>query len=436
MIQFIKTKKHFYFFRLWKSFSFIFLCLIFFLAIFFAFEPIVDKSVKADNLNYQKTPINKKLGMNDLGWTFDPTYNNDEQFKEGWNYQLSMIKKLPLKYIRIGTYYSLIKTNTSGNYNFDRLDYAIRTAQNQGLRVIMPIWADLKITDTYTGQLAETKDMITKLVQHEKNKRILWEGIDEAETGGSFWFGKKMNSRKLHDVILTDRYYQYIVKKYDPDSHFISGDLAGNNHNANYIIRNGIFKPRTNFGSFHAYENKNPEKVLKDWNAKVIKRLRKNGIKPAITELGYPYPNDFNGHYSRKQQSDYLLREIFCLDMQGVKVIAPFCMEDTNHQWGLEYSRFSKQKGKMVLAGKNMQRVFNQLKGYSFAYRLNSNFRKNGDYVLVYAKTHAPLKYVYWTTKNANSQYIGNTKIKLTNSPKIKKIPQIFISWLIKLARN
>lgn len=399
--------------------------LAFFISLFFGNSFILGKEplVSADAyseanqyvVNHQSTPVNDKLGTNDMGYTEEFKYNTTSQFKKSWNYQLSMIKKMPFKWLRIGTNYAIVKTNTSGKYDFSKVDYQIKTAQKAGLKVVFPLWSDALIGDTYSQRLSQTENLWKQLVKHEAGKGIYWEGIDEAESGGTFWFNEKPSEQKTKDVIKVDQNLRKIVHKYDPKASFINGDLAGSSDHADYAFSHGIFKG-SKLGSFHTYMTGSPEPILTNWSAKHINLLEKQGISPIIDELGYPYAKDFNGTYTRKQQSDYLIREIFLLDMLGVKSIQPFCMEDTNLDWSLETSHKRPGKGNLVLATQDIRKKFNQLSGYSFNHRIQTN---TDDYVLVYSKKNASNKYVYWTTTDKHQVKANKQTFTLTTSPQV-----------------
>lgn len=466
------------------------------LGFFFMALTINNRSVLAAVVDKQTIPLEKKLGMNIFGDSFkaNPRTNTDSDpnsvFESRWNTDIDAMKQLNMKYVRLGASYSTLLSkdnegdnNNPSNYNdydFSRLDYAIHSAKSAGLTPIISMYADSNIAsknnDTnynnsaYPDDLARTKDLINQLVDHEADKGVLWEGFNEAESGSQdYWFGQTDmeadDKQKLKDVVMMDKYFQDQVNKYDqaydsnPDSNFITGDLGGSSGLANEIINldPGVFDNTKNnktsgFGSFHAYKGYTPEDVLKgntndqvltqtdptadwsSWDAKEIESLRAQGLKPAITEFGYPYPDGWSlgGSESRQQQSDNLEREIFSLDMEGADMIIPFTMEHTNAQWALKNSSDQNQTSP-ASAFSNLQKLMNQLHGYTFSQKVSSEDNSlgnhsddNGNYVLKYTKDNSPDKYVYWTTTADNKDLdhtleINGTPVTATASPQISE---------------
>lgn len=355
--------------------------------------------------------ITEKLGTNSWGMYFDPAKFDFETFKSKWDYDLSMIKQMPMEWLRIGYTYYDSGLNPDGSYNLERLDYAIDTAQSAGLKIILPIWfVDDGLTNKtnidYQSYYAKWIDMIEKIVQRYVGKGIYYEAIDEATSGGHFWLNQNITDSILNDIVSMNKKFYTFVRKYDDSARFINGDFAAPGSNTNSVIDKGMLE----FGdyvSYHPYFS-NPEDMINSWSQIDLRnKLFNTGLPISATEFGFGVPRAFNGENTREQQASKLLRQIFILDMLGFEHIIQFTMDGSDSAWILQ-----NMDGTFNLSGQLINSQMSELHGYTFKERINSD---DNDYLLHYVKNGYPDKVVYWTT-SSNHEY---EKYQLTDIPKI-----------------
>lgn len=365
------------------------------------------------------TSITNKLGVNNFGMYFDPSKFSFDDFKKRWDYDLDAINKLPINWIRIGYTYYDRGINDDGSYNFDRLDYAVESAQKIGLKVILPIWfvddglddglVD-KVNIDYKYYYSAWLDMIRSIVKRYAGLGLYYEAIDEATSGGHFWLNKPITGEIINDIVNMNRQFDSYVKAYDSDARFITGDFAAPSKAADEAIEKGLL----DFGdyvSYHPYMTE-PESMI-DGPAQVEfrKKLGKTGLKLSATEFGFGVPTAFNGANTSQQQASKLLRQILILDMLGFEHIIQFTMDGSDTAWVLQDSN----GGELNESGKAIQALMFELTGFIFVEKLKSD---SGDYVFKYSKNDEFDKAVYWTTKETHT--CGN--YIFTQMPKIKTL--------------
>lgn len=357
------------------------------------------------------TAITEKLGTNSWGMYFDPAKFDFETFKSHWDYDISMIKQMPMDWLRIGYTYYDSGLNTDGSYNFERLDYAINTAQSSGLKIILPIWfVDDGLTNKtnidYQSYYAKWIDMIEKIVQRYAGKGIYYEAIDEATSGGHFWLNQNITDSILNDIVSMNKKFYTFVRKYDDSARFINGDFASPGSNTNSVIDKGMLE----FGDYVSYHPyfANPEDMINNSSQIDLRnKIFNTGLPISATEFGFGVPSAFNGANTREQQASKLLRQIFILDMLGFEHIVQFTMDGSDKVWVLQ-----NEDGTFNLSGQLIKSKISELHGYTFKERINSD---DNDYLLHYVKNGYPDKVVYWTT-SSDHEY---EKYQLTDTPKI-----------------
>lgn len=342
------------------------------------------------------TAITDKLGVNSWGMYFDPAKFDFEAFKSHWDYDLSMMNKLPINWVRIGyTYYdSAVKSD--GSMNFERLDYAIESAQKYGFKVILPIWVvDDGLTNKtnidYQAYYTKWLEMIRAIVMRYAGKGIYYEAVDEALSGGHFWLNQSISDSMVADIVnMNDRFYAY-TKAYDTTAKFISGDFASPSSTAYQAIENGMLD-YGDFASYHPYFT-NPENMISSSDQVAFRQaIKDKGLKLSATEYGFGVPSAFNGVNTREEQASKLVRQTLILDMLGFEHIVQFTMDGSDKTWVMQ-----NEDGTFNLTGNTMQNVMFSLQGYSFSERVDSN---EDDYILRYTKDGDVDKIVYWTTSN------------------------------------
>lgn len=353
--------------------------------------------------------ITKKIGTNSWGMYFNPSKFSFQDFKNHWDKDISSINNVGIKTIRIGYTYYDDGLNADGTYNFERLDYAINSAKEKGMKIILPIWfVDDGITDpsslNYQNYLSKFLDMIEKIVIRYAGKCIYYEAIDEAASGGHFWLNQSITNAILDDVVSVNTSFYNFIKKYDETAFFINGDFASDSSSVDYVISQGMLK-FGDFVSFHPYMT-NPETIYANAAQKsYLDKLRLSGLKLSATEFGFGVPSAFTGDNTREQQTYKMLREIFVLDMIGVEDIVQFTMESSDAAW-----RLQNDDGSLNDTGNAVKNLISTLDGYSFKERIYSS---EDDYILKYVKNGSNDIFVYWTTIDNHSFQ----KYNLTNTP-------------------
>lgn len=342
------------------------------------------------------TSITDKLGVNSWGMYFDPAKFDFETFKSHWNYDLSMMNKLPINWVRIGYTYYDGAVNADGSMNFERLDYAIESAQKYGFKVILPIWVvDDGLTNKtnidYQSYYAKWLEMIRAIVMRYAGKGIYYEAVDEALSGGHFWLNQPISDSMVADIIhMNDRFYAY-TKAYDPTAKFISGDFAAPSPTVYQAIERGMLD-YGDYASYHPYQT-DPEGMISSSSQVAFRQaIKDKGLKLSATEYGFGVPRAFNGANTREEQASKLVRQTLILDMLGFEHIVQFTMDGSDKAWAMQ-----NEDGTFNLTGNVMQNVMFSLQGYSFSERLDSN---TDDYILRYTKDGDVDRIVYWTTSN------------------------------------
>ncbi|WP_273715553.1 beta-galactosidase, partial [Leuconostoc mesenteroides] len=149
------------------------------------------------------TALTDKLGVNDYGMYFNNNIDY-EKFKSNWDYDMQMMSRLPINWIRIGYGYWEANINPDGSFNFDRLDYAINSALANGFKVIIPFFATFdgyKTPPDYQTALQNFKKLVTETITHLRNKAVVFEAVDEAFSGNHFWMNQPIGDDVINDIM-------------------------------------------------------------------------------------------------------------------------------------------------------------------------------------------------------------------------------------------
>ena len=394
-------------------------------------------SLKVPEFKAQKTPVTEKLGSGNWGMYYDFNRFDDKTFKANFDYDLSMLKKLPFTYFRLGfvIYDNMVDQN--GNYNFSRLDYAVDETLKAGKKVILPLWfvndgiADKGNID-YHEQVSNMRNLITAMVKHYSGKGIIYEALDEANSLGHFWM-EQWSDDCVEDILALNQHFVQTIQREDPTAVFMAGDFAwpknssdGRLDRVHNMIEKGYLDYGT-YGSFHPYTNGIPEQMLGDrYDIEAMNHILTHNLLPATTEFGFPHniPNPFNGNYTRQEQSDYTVRQMLLLDAMGFEVILPFTMDNSDKAWALQAQYYDAGVGEgkdpyFNQVGDKIQDLFGKLDGYTFETREISE--SGNDYIFRYTSPSddRPDKIVYWTVGSDHELEIeGNTFI-VTGTPEI-----------------
>lgn len=206
-----------------------------------------------------QNPITDKLGINEYGQYFNlyqkpgDSGQNETDFEDRFNYDLAGIKQIPMKYIRLGV--DLGENGPSnGNYDWTRLDYAVKKAQQAGLKVIIPVWfnennlpADKQPTnadgtynnDTYKHYLDQLNQLINALVDHFAGKNITYEAVNEAGSNDNAawmnWNHKSSVEKPNADTSDFNQVKGDIEQVNSNFAHKVKDSNTSNNDNAKYL---------------------------------------------------------------------------------------------------------------------------------------------------------------------------------------------------------
>ena len=369
------------------------------------------------------TSITDKLGVNDYGMYFNNNLDY-EMFKSNWDYDMQMMSRLPIKWVRIGYGYWEANINPDGSFNFDRLDYAINSALDNGFKIIFPFFFTnngYKTPVSFEKGINDLKSLIKAVVIRYAGKGIYYEGINEIN-GINLYFIDNALMDHIDEAVALNEYFFATTKEYDTSSTYIAGALAlaENSHYDKFqeLVKRGYFN-HGSYGSYHQYVMGEPEKGLTNYlhDQDVINYFKSKYGKLSITEIGYGSPSNFNGSYTRQQQSDFTLRQIFLLDMIGAEHIIYFTMDNSDKTWALQENYYDAgiYKGKTPsfnLVGNKLQELFTELYGYSFKTRIETD---PNDFYLLYKKDGGVDKLVYWT---ASGSHVANG-LSITSTPQI-----------------
>lgn len=379
------------------------------------------------------TALTDKLGVNDYGMYFNNNIDY-EKFKSNWDYDMQMMSRLPINWIRIGYGYWEANINPDGSFNFDRLDYAINSALANGFKVIIPFFATFdgyKTPPDYQTALQNFKKLVTETITHLRNKAVVFEAVDEAFSGNHFWMNQLISDDVINDIMNINFLINQLSVAFNSKAEFINGDFNGPGNpvyvaNANKAIAKGMLTHGTHV-SYHPYQKGNPELMLSlPSETEFLNTLKSTGLSVSVTEFGYGSPNNFNGSYSRQQQSDYTLRQIFLLDMLGVEHIVYFTMDNSDKTWSLQGNYYDTgvvkgEKPAFNLVGNQLQELLIEVYGYSFKNRIETT---PDDFCLVYEKDDELDKLIYWTTSTSHT-FNG---LLMTSTPQIMELSEPIVA--------
>lgn len=397
----------------------------------------------------QRTPIDGKLGVNEWGEKYNFNKFNWAATKYNFEYDLATAKQIPMSYMRLGTILYDDLEGPGGLYNFWNLDYAVTRCQQEGYRVILPIWfvsdglADKQNID-YERELARLKALIHNLTLHFRGRHLIYEAVDEALTTGHFWLDQ--DDSRIPDVIRINEYFAREVRTNDPTARFMAGDFAwildaATNDKYYSAIAQG-YLDHGSMGSYHPYMNtgkpgeEKPEDMIdSSRDAKMIGTILRKRLALSGTEFGYPFSttDPSFGKYTREQQRDYTTRQVLVMDAMGFECIVPFTAENGDTTWAIQqpYGTVEGPKAPVMNPhGTELRHVMSQLSGYAFHRRVRTD---PDDYVFAYRRAtpgaqrnrHNPParggleKLVFWTVGDAHTVHVNGRNLRLTSTPEV-----------------
>lgn len=386
--------------------------------------------------------IDSKLGINETSKLYDFNKIPDEQFKKNFDYEMYLINQLPINYLRLGTELFANLVDSSGSYKLDRLDYAVETALNAGLKVIMPFFAYSVTNMNYVDEIGALKNLILNVIKRYSGKGIVYEAINETQNGGIYWFGLDFESTTVRkDIAALNEFYAKCVWEYDPTAKFIAGDfpwvIDKTYKRINESISDGVLKiPRATSASYHPYIPGRPELMLEDYRHQdLIQQIKKEGLQVSATEFGFASILDstdtshfgpsgyFAGRYDSETQSKYLIRQTLLMDMQGFDKIILFTADNTDKPWTIVPNFYTSgawngTKYHLTVQGQAFKSFFECLIGYEFLRREKSD---RDIYALRYVSSGKSDLIVAWSTDNKREKIYndGNNTLVLSDMPQI-----------------
>lgn len=372
----------------------------------------VNKATADDKLRLKgRRTLDQKMCVHAWGYQFqqDNINNNGRGF--------SLIKSHGFSYVRMGISWKSTET-TAGNFNYEILDKLINMSTNSGLIPIIlcsPDVPDFYASDTYDNNFSRFKKFYADVISHYKNKGIQWEGLNEPNSGVS-WFKSDSSTDDFHQKLsVVTQSMALISKSIDPSSSFISGVVAtnlwatGTNPWQEFVqkIMTDKVSKYSNYFSHHPYLlDKSPAYFYsQDSQIIYINNVLNNynvDQKQAITEIGWTVTGDAN-KVDEETKATYLLQSIFMADQMNVDIIGVFNWYTLgpDDEYGKQnpsevgYGIIASDMVTDLPAGLAISDAINKLKGFSFDFTEDTG---NNDvimhYINYYTNKH---KIVYWS---------------------------------------
>ena len=377
---------------------------------------------KIGKLKKQDTPINKKIGVNYWSWQITDSNSNYETFKAMVDKDFVGIKQFSPSYLRVS-----VGSFDNTKLNNQMLDYIVEKCKDGH---IIPIFSFFALGDnnavdgmSHTNHFEDYKVaqkhyrlVVRNTIKRYSRENIIWESVNEANYGGNYWFNQPVSLTQAKDYIKLDKYISSCLMQYAKKPVLLTGNYTFMGKQTIDSFELSVFAGmslKNKHVSFHPYIYGRPEQLLTNKYYKkffrTLNQVRASDI--SATELGFGTPKNFNGNYTRQQQSSYLRREILILDALGAKQIVLWTADSTDHTWSIE-----NKNGTLNSSGKDIRRMLKQLHGYSFYKRLKT---EKNTYVFLYRNGYKS-KIVYWSTdRKVKEFYFHREKLSISSNPKV-----------------
>ncbi|MCG0730506.1 hypothetical protein [Lactiplantibacillus plantarum] len=326
-----------------------------------------------------------------------------------------------------------------GKFDFEEFDFAIKAIKENGLVPIVVFSSNDSVdANEYAKNkravLNKYERLIRSVIIKYRDHGVIWQMWNEPN--GLFWFNQSNSGTNTAQVRtwvdFNAKIFAY-VRRYDPNSVFLAGAIAGNYSDSKQAMRLAIQNHITKYGDAlanHPYlsssypDNGAPENLLKLNSRKFLLSLTADNSKKAVrsiplvtTEMGYSMSKSHFGSWSEEDQANYLARSIFVLDMMHQPIISLYALVDEKNgsgEWGL-YKGMSphyvpKQSARLI------SQLLSNLDGYSFDERLHSDAR---DFVLKYKKNGQRDRIVCWTMDDEHVLKVSGQTVLVTKTPQI-----------------
>lgn len=326
-----------------------------------------------------------------------------------------------------------------GKFDFEEFDFAMKAIKENGLVPIVVFSSNDSVdANEYAKNkravLNKYERLIRSVIIKYRDHGVIWQMWNEPN--GLFWFNQSNSGTNAAQVRtwvdFNAKIFAY-VRRYDPNSVFLAGAIAGNYSDSKQAMRLAIQNHITKYGDAlanHPYlsssypDNGAPENLLKLNSRKFLLSLTADNSKKAVrsiplvtTEMGYSMSKSHFGSWSEEDQANYLARSIFVLDMMHQPIISLYALVDEKNgsgEWGL-YKGMSphyvpKQSARLI------SQLLSNLDGYSFDERLHSDAR---DFVLKYKKNGQRDRIVCWTMDDEHVLKVSGQTVLVTKTPQI-----------------
>lgn len=326
-----------------------------------------------------------------------------------------------------------------GKFDFEEFDFAMKAIKENGLVPIVVFSSNDSVdANEYAKNkravLNKYERLIRSVIIKYRDHGVIWQMWNEPN--GLFWFNQSNSGTNTAQVRtwvdFNAKIFAY-VRRYDPNSVFLAGAIAGNYSDSKQAMRLAIQNHITKYGDAlanHPYlsssypDNGAPENLLKLNSRKFLLSLTADNSKKAVrsiplvtTEMGYSMSKSHFGSWSEEDQANYLARSIFVLDMMHQPIISLYALVDEKNgsgEWGLYKGMsphyVSKQSARLI------SQLLSNLDGYSFDERLHSDAR---DFVLKYKKNGQRDRIVCWTMDDEHVLKVSGQTVLVTKTPQI-----------------
>ncbi|WP_434433837.1 hypothetical protein [Lactiplantibacillus paraplantarum] len=383
---------------------------------------LIVQPPKIGSLKKQELPVNKKIGVNYWSWQVTAANSKFETFKILLDKDFAGIEEFSPTYLRVS-----VGSFNNTKLNYQMLDYIVEKCKNRHIVPIFSFFAlgDNNVVDGMShvnhfedSRIAQHhyKLVINNTIKRYARENIIWEDMNEANYGGTYWFNQPVSLTQAKDYIKMDRYITKCLAKYVKKPVHLSGNYTFMGKQTIDTFGLSVFAgmPLKNKQvSFHPYIFGKPEQLLTNrYYKKFFKTLNKKQVSDiSATELGFGTPNNFSGSYTRRQQSNYLRREILILDALGAKQIVLWTADSTDQTWSIE-----KSDGTLNSLGRDVKYMLKQLSGYTFYKRLKTD---DSIYAFLYKKGNKS-KIVCWSAREKKQKFYFHRKsVTINDAPKV-----------------
>lgn len=332
---------------------------------------------------------------------------------------LAQVHELGFGVVRKGMYWHTVE-KTKGSYEFDEYDRFVDDAERLGLTVVACLFGENKIHEDDGEGGIQTEagrkgfaNFAAAMAERYKGRNIVWEIWNEPNVR-TFWRKSGMHNSEpfAEEYTLLVKETVAAMLKADPGCFVAAGAVSNywqpSYEWTEYCFQKGILQSGIRGWSVHPYGVKTPEEYAIG-HGRTRDLLRQYGAPdmPIInTERGYAVEQKENtaegwsgGEEQRalEHQAWHFVRQVMADQMHDVRMTVWYEWDGGDSWTGSALALVTEQGPRP--SGKAAKAMFEQLNGYRFVRRLNTNYPQ--DYALLFARDTGERKLVVWTAPEA-----------------------------------